>query len=91
MATYRFRCETDGDWLVEQPMRETSLAILCPECGGDAKKVLSANIQFHGGRSVFHDGVEGTGETGRETRDRWMREFERREGHKLEPVGARWV
>lgn len=93
MATYRFRCEEHGDFLVDQPMASTTSSCPCGygPCGLEARKVLSGNFQYFGGRAAFHDGVEGTGETGRETRDRWIKDFERTQGHKPEPAGVRWV
>lgn len=72
MAVYKYRCAIDGDFLVEQSMRETTMQTWCPECGGLCPKVLSSNIQFTYGRDTFHSGVEGTGETVGETQKRWL-------------------
>ena len=73
-VTYRFRCPIDGDFLVEQSIKETTPQHWCPECGGLCPKVLSAHIFFPYGRSTFSNGPEGTGETVRETQRRWLKE-----------------
>lgn len=93
MALYTFRCEKHGDFQVEQPMAETTREVPCllglrPH--EPARKVVGANLQFRGGRAAFHDGIEGTGETGRETFNRWMSEA-KADGVPMEPVGTRWV
>ncbi len=93
MATYTFRCETHGDFQHEQPMALTTPRAMCRAdagCRNSCPKVLGAAMQFFGGRKQFHDGIEGTGETGRETRDRWLAEAAR-DGVPMEPNGVRWV
>lgn len=90
MTTYAYRCPDHDDFLVDQPMASTTPRHACPSCGVSSPKVLSGNFQYHGGRAQFHDGVEGTGETGRETRDRWLKEA-KESGVSMEPAGVRWV
>jgi putative FmdB family regulatory protein len=91
MALYTFRCDTHGDFPLEQPMAETTRTASCPLCGSNCSKVLGGALQFTYGRDAFHDGVEGGGETLRETGARWRREFREYHGRDVEPVGTRWV
>jgi hypothetical protein len=98
MAKYTFRCRAHGDFTAEQPMADTTRTLPCPAilsdesfCGDSSPKVLGARLQFSQGRQAFHDGIELTGETNRETGDRWRSEFKAEHGRDLEPAGARWV
>jgi hypothetical protein len=96
MASYTFRCSTHGDFQVEQPMAETTrfavhLGVDGKWCGRECPKVLGGALQFTYGRDNFHDGPEGTGETVRETAERWRREYREHHGRDPEPVGQRWV
>jgi len=99
MATYRFRCPDHGDFEVEQPMAETTRTFPCFQkhptkfdlCEIPSPKVLSGHLTFTQGRKEFHSGVELTGETNRETADRWKREFRAEKGYDPEPVGSRWI
>lgn len=93
MALYTFRCDKHGDFTVEQPMAETTSTHPCNQ-GAHAvacPKVLGGALQFTYGRAAFHSGVEGTGETVRETGERWRREYKQVHGREPEPVGTRWV
>ncbi len=91
MASYTFRCESHGDFPLEQPMASTTSKAPCPICNRNCSKVLGAAMQFTYGRRNFHDGPDGTGETVRETGERWSREYEAVNGRKPEPVGERWI
>ena len=100
MALYRFRCPTHGDFTLEQPMADTTRTAPCPAftphydtptCATESPKVLGSRLQFTYGRAAFHSGVEGTGETVRETGDRWRSEYKAVHGREPEPVGTRWV
>lgn len=91
MALYTFRCPAHGDFVLEQPMSTTTRTATCPQGDTEAPKVLGARLQFTYGRAAFHSGPEGTGETVRETGERWRSEYKRLHGREPEPVGTRWV
>ena len=93
MPSYTFRCPEHGDFAVDQSMAETTPSVFCerphrkgPGYVARADKVLGAAIHFpYGGRAAFHDGPDGTGETVRETGERWQAEA-RAAGLSPEPV-----
>lgn len=72
-------------------MAATTRTSRCAECGLDSPKVLGGRLQFTYGRSQFHDGPEGTGETVNETGKRWRSEYKQRTGHEPYAAGSRWV
>jgi hypothetical protein len=92
MPTYTHRCEKHGDFSVERSMTDTRPFELCLDdsCMAPAPKVLGAALQFTYGRAVFHSGPDGTGETVRETAQRWVSNARAR-GLDPEPQGVRWV
>ena len=91
MALYTHRCQQHGDFAVERSFADTRRHEPCPICQGMSPKVLGANLQFTYGRAAFHSGVEGTGETIRETGERWRAEYKAVHGREPEPVGTRWI
>lgn len=97
MATYKFRCAEHGDFLESQPMDETVLDSPCPErittddgweadCRMTSPKVMSSHLHYTYGRDEFKNGVDGTGETVRETAERWKAQHIA-EGRDPVPVG----
>jgi len=93
MPNYTYRCPDHGDFTVEQSMSETTASATCRRklsCEKASPKVLGAALQFTYGRANFHDGPDGTGETVRETGQRWMSEA-KAAGLNPEPAAARWV
>lgn len=97
MALYRYRCPVHGDFVEYQPMSETTPTLGCPSviatsegwtamCLIKSPKVLSGHLQFTYGRAEFKDGPELTGETVKETADRWVAQH-RAEGRDPVPVG----
>lgn len=73
MTAFRFRCKEHGDFIVCQPMADTTPTFPCDVCGDSALKVLGAAFQYpYGGRAAFHDGPEHDGQTVRETTKRWQ-------------------
>lgn len=90
MAQYKFRCPNHGDFLVEQPMAETSRAHNCTACLHPAPKVLGGALQFTYGRANFHSGPTGDGMTVRETQKKWL-EGAKARGLEVEGVGYRHI
>lgn len=91
MPTYTFRCESHGDFTVEQPMSTTTPQHPCLDCAQPSFKVLTLTVHYpYGGRSAFHDGPEGDGHTVRETVQHWKDDWDSA-GVKYEPSGTRWI
>lgn len=42
MATYEFRCDTDGTIAQTMPLGQAPPAVSCPACGSAARRVFSA-------------------------------------------------
>lgn len=98
MPTYLHRCPIHGDFELERGMDETRRLEGCIKptgrrigdtdlpCCLPSPKVLSGHIHFKYGKDVFHDGPNGTGETVKETADRWVADARAR-GLDPEPSG----
>ena len=92
MPSYRYRCpECRKEQSITTRMDDFRSPPYCA-CNNMPMDRLygDVNFQFRGGRDVFRDGIEGTGETVRETADRWVSDA-KAAGLDPEPAGTRWV
>ena len=58
MVIYEYRCQQHGVFELMQPMGAATSTALCPQCGGDAMRALSAPSVTRASRSAWFGAIE---------------------------------